>query len=43
MIKSFLRLTKKFNDAEIAILTDFRGLDVEAMTQLRSELREENV
>jgi len=36
-------IRKKFTDARIAVLTDFRGLDVSSMTELRRELREENV
>ncbi|MEA3348969.1 MAG: 50S ribosomal protein L10 [Pseudomonadota bacterium] len=33
-------LTAKFKDAEAAFLTDYRGLDVEKITALRSRLRE---
>ncbi len=35
-------LTAKFNDAEAAFLTDYRGLDVEKITTLRARLRESN-
>ena len=35
-------LTAKFNDAEAAFLTDYRGLDVEKITALRARLRENN-
>jgi len=35
-------LTAKFNDAEAAFLTDYRGLDVEKITALRNRLRENN-
>ena len=37
------QLQDKFNAAKIAVLTDFRGLNVEAITGLRRNLREENV
>ncbi len=33
-------LTAKFNDAQAAFLTDYRGLDVEKITALRGRLRE---
>ncbi len=33
-------LTAKFSDAQAAFLTDYRGLDVEKITALRSQLRE---
>ena len=35
-------LTAKFNDAEAAFLTDYRGLDVETITALRGRLREKD-
>lgn len=34
-------LTAKFNNAEAAFLTDYRGLDVEKITDLRGRLREQ--
>ena len=36
-------LTKKLSDCTIAISTDFRGLPVVEMTNLRRELREKGV
>lgn len=36
-------LTRLLDDAETVYLTDFRGLDVEAMTDLRARLREEGI
>ena len=35
-------LTAKFSDAQAAYLTDYRGLDVEKITALRSRLREKD-
>ncbi|MBN2808667.1 MAG: 50S ribosomal protein L10 [Deltaproteobacteria bacterium] len=35
-------LTAKFNDAEAAFLTDYRGLNVEKITALRGRLREKD-
>ncbi len=35
-------LTAKFGDAQAAYLTDYRGLDVEKITALRSRLREKD-
>lgn len=36
-------LTKKFNNAKGAILTDYRGLDVAEVTELRDKLRDVGV
>jgi len=36
-------LKDKFSKAESAILTDYRGLDVDKISELRARLREENV
>ena len=36
-------LTKKFNESKSAILTDYRGLDVAEVTELRDKLREAGV
>lgn len=36
-------LKEKFTKAESAILTDYRGLDVEKISELRKRLREANV
>ncbi|MGM0501593.1 MAG: 50S ribosomal protein L10 [Bacillota bacterium] len=36
-------LTVKFNEAKSAVLTDYRGLNVEQMTELRAKLREAGV
>jgi large subunit ribosomal protein L10 len=36
-------LHQRFEGAKIAIMTDFRGLDVDAMNRLRSELRNASV
>ena len=37
------KLKAKLSDTEISILVDYKGLDVESMTRLRSELRKEGV
>ncbi|MEA1969600.1 MAG: 50S ribosomal protein L10 [Thermodesulfobacteriota bacterium] len=37
------KLRSRLVESEISILVDYKGLDVEAMTQLRSELRKEGV
>ena len=37
------RLHKQLSDAEISILVDYKGVDVESMTELRAQLRKENV
>ncbi|MCK5543155.1 MAG: 50S ribosomal protein L10 [Desulfobacterales bacterium] len=37
------RLHKQLSATEISILVDYKGIDVESMTQLRAELRKENV
>ncbi|MCD4742149.1 MAG: 50S ribosomal protein L10 [Desulfobacteraceae bacterium] len=37
------RLQKQLSDAEISILVDYKGIDVESMTELRAQLRKENV
>ncbi len=37
------RLHNELSAAEISILVDYKGIDVESMTQLRAELRKENV
>ncbi len=37
------RLHKQLVDAEISILVDYKGIDVESMTQLRAELRKVDV
>lgn len=37
------QLNKKAKEASIALVTDFRGLKVEDMEQLRSRLREQNI
>jgi len=36
-------LSERFSKASIAIVTDFKGLDVATMTELRRKLREESV
>lgn len=36
-------LHEKFQEAEIVILTDYKGLDVTAMNELRKKLRAENI
>lgn len=36
-------LHERFTRAQVVILTDFKGLDVQSVTRLRSELRKENV
>ena len=36
-------LHEKANKANIALVTDFRGLDVEKMEELRGKLREQNI
>ena len=36
-------LTAKFDEAKSAVLTDYRGLNVEQMTKLRAKLREAGV
>jgi large subunit ribosomal protein L10 len=42
--KQFVQELKEcFEKAKIAILTDYKGLDVEAMTELRSKLREASI
>ena len=37
------RLHKQLSDAEISILVDYKGIDVESINQLRTQLRKENV
>jgi large subunit ribosomal protein L10 len=37
------RLHKQLSGTEISILVDYKGIDVESMTQLRADLRKENV
>ena len=37
------RLHARLSETSISILVDYKGLDVEAMTQLRAQLRAENV
>lgn len=42
--KQFVQeLKERFEKSCVVILTDYKGLDVEAMTQLRAKLREANV
>lgn len=42
--KQFVQeLKERFAKAKIAILTDYKGLDVEAMTELRAKLREAQI
>ena len=41
--ESVKRLKAKLSETEISILVDYKGLDVESMTQLRNELRKEGV
>ena len=37
------RLHKQLTDAEISILVDYKGIDVEGINELRAQLRKENV
>jgi large subunit ribosomal protein L10 len=37
------RLHKQLSNTEISILVDYKGIDVESMTQLRADLRKANV
>jgi large subunit ribosomal protein L10 len=37
------KLNKRILESQISILVDYKGLDVEAMTRLRTELRKERV
>lgn len=41
--KQVAEIHEKFKEASIAVLTDYSGTDVEALTELRKKLREENV
>ncbi len=36
-------ITEQFNDSESAVLVDYRGLTVEEVTNLRQELRDNNI
>jgi large subunit ribosomal protein L10 len=37
------QLTQAFTDSKLAVLTDYRGLDVPSISQLRSNLRENGI
>lgn len=42
-VETVQKLREKFSRAKVLILTDFRGLTVEEMSELREELRKKNV
>ena len=42
-VETVQKLKEKFSKAKILVLTDFRGLTVEEISELRRELRKKNV